>query len=247
MSTFLDIQNRTYDLSDTDSTSFPVARLTRALSPAMNKVFRKILLKNGWEVDDSNYTDLPIGKAQINANQQDYSLAVTHLGLNRVELKDLAGNWTILTQIDQQEKKRDKKAALAVGETTRTGAYQATTGIPTEYDLIGSSVFLYPIPNFTLAGALLLYFDRGPLLFDYTTSKFTDGTGSTSSVPGFNSLFHELLPLYMAYDYCLIYKPERVPGLLVLINNENKEIDDFYSMRNKDRRGRITVSSDSNR
>ena len=213
----------------------------------MQKVFSKILTMNGWDVDDLNYTDLPIGKATITANQQDYSLGVTHLGIARVELKDSAGNFTILTQIDQQQLKRDRKTAIAVGESTRTGAYQATPGIPTEYDLIGSSIILFPVPNFTQASSLFIYFDRGPLLFDYTLGTFTDGSGTTSSSPGFNSLFHDLIPLYMAVEYCNLYKPNRVPALMNLIQVENQKVDDVYERRNRDRRGRMVVSIDSNK
>ena len=241
MATFADIQNRTYDLSDADSTSFPVARLTRSLEAAQSKVFSKILVLNGWEVDDSNYTDLPVGKAALVSGQQDYSLGVTHLVVRRVEVKDTGGNWSVLTQIDRQDLKGDSKIALAVGETTRTGAYQATSGIPTEYDLAGGSLFLYPTPNYSQAGSLLVYFSRGPLHFSYVTSQFTDSTGSTSSSPGFNSLFHDLLPLLMSYEYCLLYKPARVGGIAILIQEENRKIDEFYGLRNQDRKGRFKV------
>lgn len=247
MATWADIQNRVYDLSDSDSVSFPVAKLTRALAPAMNRIFVKILILNGWEVDDSNYSDLPIAKTAITVNQQDYSLGVSHLLIRRVELKDSAGNFTLLDPIDQQDIKRGKKAALAVGESTRIGAYKATTGIPTEYDLIGISVFLYPIPNFTQANSLFVYFSRGPLLFDYTTGKFTDSTGSTSSSPGFNSLFHDLLAQYMAEEYVNLYKRELLPGILAMIVRTEKGLEDVYALRQVDKRSGFTTSKESNK
>ena len=241
------IQNRTYDHADADSTSYPVARLTRALDPAMQKVLRKLLILNGWEVDDSNYSDMPVAKHNITANQQDYALAVTQHVLQRVELKDAGGNWSILTPIDQQDLKRDKKYPLAYGESTQTGAYQGTAGTPKEYDVRGTQLFLLPKPNYTQTNSLLIYFARGPLLFDFTTGAFTDSTGSTASSPGFSSLFHEILCLYMALDYCNLYKPERVPMLLSLIKQENDALDEFYGLRNKDHRGRLATSGDSNK
>ena len=247
MASFADIQNRTYDLCDADSTSFPAARLTRALSPAMNRLFAKILILNGWEVDDANYTDLPIAKTTITSGQQDYSLGTPHLLIRRVEFKDSSGNFYLLDPIDESELKRDNKFPLAVGESPRTGAYKATTGIPKEYDLIGSSIFLYPIPNFTQASSLFVYFSRGPLLFDYTTGKFTDGTGSTSSVPGFNSLFHDLLAQYMAEEFCNLYKPEKVAGILTMIIRSEAGLEEVYGRRQIDRRGRLSPTRDSNK
>lgn len=239
--TFLDIQNRTYDLSDTDSTSFPVARLTRALEAATSKVFSRLLILNGWELDDSNYTDLPVAKAALVSGQQDYSLGATHQVVRQVEIKDSSGAWSLLDPIDRQDLRGSKKKAVAVGETTRTGAYKPTSGIPTEYDISGYSLLLYPASNYSQAGSLLVYFSRGQLNFSYVTSQFSDSTGSTSSSPGFSSLFHDILPIEMALDYCNLYKPSRVPALVVKLRDENERIDKFYEFRNMDKRRRITV------
>lgn len=182
-----------------------------------------------WQFDDQNYTDLPIATTALVANQQDYSLSVSQLTIDRLEVMDANGNWTALTQFDQQDFKRGRKIALE--------AYKSTPGIPTEYDLVGNSIFLYPPPSYSLAAALKVYFTRAPSLF--SSADVSTGTKQ----PGFNSLFHDLIPLWVAYNYAVENSQATANGFLAAINLKEKQIEDFYGLRDRDIRQGFTIST----
>lgn len=262
--TFGNIQSRTFDLVQTNDTNYTDAALSRAVNEAIRRVGSLILRHDRrWQYDDSNNTDLPVATTTITSAQQDYALATAHLSIDRVELKDSSGRWRRLVPFDQQDIKRNatspnygtsglisgfnQNTALAVGETTRTGAYQEANGIPKEYDLIGSSVFLYPTPNFTQAASLKVYFTREPKMFDYSDDKFEDDTGSAASVPGFNSLFHDLIPLWAAYDYAISVGKQNGNQLMTEIIRKEQELIDSYGQRDRDTRGGFSISRDSNK
>lgn len=238
--TYTDIANRTYFLTGTSSSSFSNANLTLATQRATERVVALINRSDSkWQWDDTNQSDLPIALATIVSGQQDYSLATTHLSIDRIEVKDSAGNWTRLDPIDQQLLKRDRETALLT--------YQPTNAIPTEYDIVGASIFLYPVPNYTQVSSLKVYFTRGPLLFSYVLGTFTDATGAVSSSPGFNALFHDLIPLWASYDYALAIGKNNVNQIFTEIQRKEAELIEFYAHRNRDERPNIAVSRDSNK
>lgn len=247
--TYAQLTNRIYQLSGgTDSTAFTAANMTLSMIAAMDRVVSVInRIVYGWQWDDTNQTDLPVAKTTITSGQGDYSIATAHLTIDRIEIKDSSGNWHRLKQIDQQELKRDKDYPLAVGESTRTGAYKSTNGIPEEYDVVGSSIILYPTPNFTQATSLFVYFTRGAKHFDFATGQFTDSTGSTASSPGFSSLFHDLLAHWCAWDYCKLYNPPLASALFATIGLLESTLQDDFGNRNRDKRSGITASRDSNK
>lgn len=221
---YTEIKNYVYLLTKTNSTSLPDATMVILANRALDRVVSLINRADSrWEFEDTNQTDLPIATTTITSGQQDYSLATTHLSINRVEVKDSNGNWTRLFPIDRKDIPTE---ALA--------EYKSTSGIPEEYDVIGSSVFLYPIPNYTQAASLKLYFTRGPVEFD---------SGDTTDSPGFNSLFHKLVPLWAAYDYAIANGLKNANQIFTEIQRLEEEIQRFYGTRNRDERQRITIKS----
>ncbi len=235
--TYAQIQLLTYDYVKKNTTTLPVATLNLYTQPAEDRV-AGLILKNDakWQYDDQNQTTtFPIDTENLVINQQDYPLGTTYLSLDRVEVKDSAGNWHRLTQLDQQDLKRADSQSLT--------DYRKTPGLPLEYDVVGNSVFLYPAPNYSLTNGLKFYYTRGPLKFDYTTGKFTDGTGATASTPGFVALFHELIPLWASFNYATANGMTVAPSWMASIQRLEAELVEFYGQRNRDRRGRFTVST----
>lgn len=225
-----DIVTSIYRRTKTNANSYSASDMLIDINNAYNHVGSLILVNDRkWQFDDFNNSDLPIATTAIVSAQQDYSLASSHLTIDRVEIMDSTGNWTELTQIDQQALKRGRKIALE--------QYKKTPGLPTEYDLVGNSVFLYPIPNYSQAASLKVYFTRGMNLF--TSADVIAGTKS----PGFNNLFHDLIPLWVAYNYAVENAQPTANGFLAGIQMKEKQIVDFYGLRNRDSRGGFTVSS----
>ena len=222
-----DILTEIRNLTDTDSTSYTNANILIRLNNAYEEIVGKIIgLSGTWQFDDSNYTSLPIGTQALVASQQDYSFDQDFLSIERVEVKDSAGKYQLLTPIDQS------RISEALTE------YKNVAGMPDEYDKIGESIFLYPAPatgSVTLAAGLKVYFQRTAQVF--TSAELTTGT----KVPGFASPYHSILAYKVALPYCMTYKKDRVALYLNEINRLESELLDHYAKREKDVRTRLTM------
>ena len=216
--TITQIINKAYFITSTNSVSFPAADMLIAINNAYERVVSLIMQTDGrWEWDDDNQTDLPIAVATLTANQQDYSLAVTHLSLTRAEVKDTAGLWRQLFPISQSD-----FTGIALAE------FMKTSGQPIYYDNIGSSVFIYPAPDYTQASSIKLTFQRPPAL--YTSAEVTTGT----KVPGFNSLYHDLIPLIVAHDYAIAKGSANINQIAAEIQKREDALMSDYETRSKD-------------
>lgn len=228
---FTAIKAKVYFLTKSNSETFDIDDLVPSANNAVERV-SSLIAKNDsrWQFDSTEQTDLPIATAALVSGQKDYGLDISHLTIDRVEVKDSSSNWHLLSPIDQSELKRDKATPLS--------SYKSSNGIPEEYDLIGNSIFLYPSPNYSQAASLKVYFTRGPVAFT---------SSSSSATPGFNSLFHELVPLWVAYEFALANELTNGQLLLDQIMLKERELEEFYALRNRDVRARLTVSRDSNK
>lgn len=182
----MDFPNITADidfLCGSTSATYSLADKTRNVNIAYNDVARLIWESaGGWQYDDSNSTTLPIAKTTMVHSQQDYSIPSTILRVQRVEVKDANGNWRKLDPIDVTD------TAIAMPE------FQETPGMPIYYDMIGSSLMLYPPPasgSCTLASGLAIYVDRG----------VTELTTASTATPGFATPFHRILSYAAALDF----------------------------------------------
>ncbi len=218
--TFTDIKNKIYFLTSTNSTSFPIAPLVIEVNNALERIVSLINHSDGrWQWDDSNNTDLPIATTDITINQQDYSLATSHLELSRAEVQDSSGNWSKLIPLDQTD----------VYNQSLTD-FLKTASLPVYYDKLGNSVFLYPKPNYTQAASLKLFFTRGP---SYFTSS------DTTKTPGFNSLYHDLVPLWVAYNFAIANGKQNAQLLLQEIQTREDSLKEDFALRSKDDHIRI--------
>jgi len=227
----VDIVNKIYFLTNTNATSFPAADMLIGINNAYERVVSLIMQTDGrWEWDDTNQTDLPIGTTTLTTNQQDYSMAVTHLAITRVQIKDTAGNWSQLQPLSQ-----DDLRGLALDE------FMKTSGVPVYYDKLGGSVFLYPKPNYTQAASLKIHYKRPPEL--YTSAEVATGT----KVPGFNSLYHDIIPLWVSYDYGIAKGLPNVNQIMVEITRKEEALQSDYQMRDKDEVLTLRVRQTSSR
>ena len=132
-------------IANTDTTTYPLADFTRNANFALDRV-SSLIMK--W--DDTNNTDLPIATTSLVASQQDYGIAVGHLKVLKVRIKDQQGNWVSLDPINRRD--------LTDSQLT------TTAGDPKRYDKVGNSLFLYPKPSYASSGGLEVQFQRGLLI-----------------------------------------------------------------------------------
>ncbi len=225
--TINDIRTKTYFLTSTNASSYPDSILITEANNALDRVTSLILQSDGrWQWDDENNTDLPIATTALVANQQDYSLAVSHLQETRLEVQDnnTTPQWHKLIPIDQSD-----LYSQAMVKSSTFG------GLPAFYDKIGNSFFLYdatlnPAPNYSQAASLKIYFKRPPSYFV---------TADTTKSPGFNQLYHELIPLWISYNYAIANGKANATLLMNQIVLKEQALQDDYASRDKDDHPRL--------
>lgn len=206
---------------------------TARLNQGLDRFFTIALTHDGnWQFDDSNYTDLPIGVANLVSGQQDYSFSSDLLTVVKVLVKDSSANWSELTPVDESQTGANVYAKNIW--TLPTG----NSGTPSRYDKFANSILLDPIPNYNSTGGLKVNFKRN-------ASKFA--STDTTKEPGIPSLFHP----YIARVACLPYLIEHNMDGLVGLNNQILQdealIKEYMSKRIGDERNVISVRTRSSR
>lgn len=225
-----EIVSTIYKNTKTNSVSYPASDMLVDINNAYNRVASVIIKANAkWQWSDTNNTDLDIATTALVASQRDYTIALSFLEILQARVKDSSGNWTKLLPKNVE----DQDYQDTIDSTA--------TGLPKYYDKSGTSVFLGPIPNYSQAASLEITFQRGPASF--TSGEVTTGTKQ----PGFNSLYHELIPLWVSYDYWLVNDVSQARGFFTKIQMLESEIRSDYAGRNKDERNGLRPAYQNNK
>jgi len=239
VSTSQGIVQDAYFEATADSSSYPIADVTRNANAALDNVVTLILgADQRWQFDSTNSTDLPIGTTDIVSGQQDYSFDEEYLVIKSIELADSSGKWTRLIPIDNMS--LDERQALS--------GFETVNGTPMYYDKMGDSILLYPAPNYNYTAGLRAYFQRK---IDYFV------VGDTIKEPGFAKHLHKYIPLYCAYVYACakdlpkqnslkqrlaFYEGNKLQG-----GNDQGAIATFYAYRELDFKRKLTPRVENTR
>jgi hypothetical protein len=203
-------------LCGSTSATYPILDKRRNIYNAYNDVSRQIWeVANGWQYDDSNRVNLPIAHTTLVHNQQDYALPTNAQRIERVEVEDSNGNWVKLAQLDTRD------LSVSISE------FENSAGLPKYYDLIGTSLMLYPKPasgSCTLASGLAVIVSRDVSAF----------ASASTAEPGFARPFHRLLSLAAALDFT--QDPQQRNRFLLMKDRLEKGLVRFYSKRNEEYR-----------
>lgn len=191
-------------------------------------------MKSGgrFQHDDFNLGSLPNDTITLTDNTHEYKIQGTNgnlpdfLKLEAVEVKDAAGNWVRLQEIDIH----DLKHSIT--------DFENTSGMPKFYDTIGNYIYLYPAPSITQVTAtdgLKVWYEREIDLF---------ASGDTSPEPGIAAPFHDILSLGAACDWLCVNGPrERYLDKKTEYNAARAELRAFYADLNRDVRPAIRTSN----
>jgi len=205
-----------------------LATFTRNINTAQDRAVALIMqADNQWQWDDSNYNDYPIATTDLDATQgaqqQDYTLNVSHEFVYRIEVKNNDGNYERMEKIDQSDVR-----GQALEE------FLSDAGMPKYYDLVANSIFLYPKPkkdSVTEQNGLKVYFQRNAERFK---------TSDTSKSPGIPSTFHTYLSTYASWRYAQANSLENADELNKLVNEYEEQIQSFFFNRNGDDNASLT-------
>ncbi len=212
-----------YFEASANSSSYPIADLTRHANQALDEMVSLAINSNGtWQFDDSNNTDLPIGTTALVSGQADYTFDDEYLTIEEIRiLPSGATQWEILKPVDKNDPTM-KDLLLS---------YENISGTPEYYDKFGETIMLYPKPNYSQASSLKAFFQR-------KASYFT--TTDTTKEPGFPKHLHKYIPLYCAFSYASAKGLPKKNDLYQRLQTEAQRIKDHFSMRPKDEEYIIT-------
>lgn len=216
------------DMVNTTVSLYPLAEKARAANKTNRMVWVMIFdAYGGWQYDDSNNTtDFPIALASLNVGQADYDLPPTAITVRDVEI--LPSSTSTVYQ---------KLIEITQENITELGLSEASlftsTGVPRYYRPIGSSIKLYPAPNYTISSGLRATFDRGSTAFLPT---------DTTKQPGFAPEFHEVISVGMALEYARRNALSAVQDIQADMNGFISRIKAYYNARFQEKfPGRLNV------
>lgn len=173
-------------MCDTNSTSYPIEAKTRNANRWAYQAQLAFIDGNSrWQMDDSNLATLPHLTTTIVNGQGDYTLPSEFLRLERVEVKDSAGDYKLLLPLDHRD--------IKTGYTE----FEETDGLPKYYDVVGNSINLFPKPSttdVTTTEGLRIHILREIDIFT---------TSDTTQELGFPEPFHRIVSLGASFDYLM--------------------------------------------
>ena len=185
---------------------------TSLLNQGLDETATDIMeVDRNWKWDDVNHGDIPIATTNIVSGQGDYLTDVAFLKIQKVELKDSNGNESVLKDVKEVEQGVSFEEMFS------------SEGTPEYYDMNGSSMTLYPAPNYDYTEGLTIHYQR---TFDHFT------TSDTTQSPGCPSIFHSLIYLRACYKYAFAKQMDLAVSLEKEIYKYVEKLRKFMPRRN---------------
>ncbi len=203
------------------------ATLLKIVTSNINRWYHKIVAsilesQDAWEFDDLNLTDFPVATTPLVASQRDYSLpaSLKVLKVKRVDITYDGTTYYRANPIDTGE------PSFGLGNNTNTdGNFDKANP---RYDLIGNSIWIYPLASATdVANGGLIRIE-----FMREVDEFT--SADTTQEPGIDEPFHRMLSLGAALDYALTKNMPIAANLATLISDYEERLKRYYSRKEVD-------------
>lgn len=204
-------------LTGANSTTFTIEDFTRFANQSQSRAVSLIQENDRkWKWSDSNNGTRDIGLTNIISGQDNYTMEVYHLKIKEIRVLDKNGEWKTL-------KSKDRRLM--------TDTEKNASGEPDSYDLDGSSIMLYPTPDYSVSGGLEVHYQNEPEKFLKT---------DTTKKPGFCPLFHRLVSLYSSVDWLISNSTSQNPMshklnmVMDLIKRLELSLVEHYRSRDED-------------
>ncbi len=201
------------------NTAYSLVDRTRNINISWDEVVAELYKADpNYKWDDTTNTDFPIATTNLTANADHYVLLDSALVVHKVRIKDAQSNWITLVPKIRNE---------------LTDTELNATGTPNKYFKIDNAIFPLPVPDYGASAGVELSFQRGG-------NHFT--TASTTTSPGFNPQFHQILSISAALRYALANgMSEKTKTLQVMKEDVSSKMLEHYQLRSPDEKPRFRL------
>lgn len=232
-------------ICNSNATSQSLDVKTRRLNGALDHYYYLAMLSDTpWQIDDKNFTDLPIATFNLVSGQRDYKITVDEdlnevLKVHKVFVKiSSTGDFKELDYTDEVDR---NALQLLLNNSSQA------QGIPDKYNWFGNSIFFDPAPSYSSTGGVKIIYQR-------TGSYFT-ATGNDTKKAGIPGIHH----MYLARKASLPYLAEKgmknFTNILKLVGSSNPSdpyyggdelaIEQYFQSRSRDRNGYSMIAGGS--
>lgn len=201
-----------------NNTTFPLTEKTLFANMG-NRIILTVIhdAYGGWKYDDRNNTDLPIATTDLTADQSNFALPVDTNQLNGVYVltPNTTDNWTKLIPITLEE----------INRIEAEPNFNNTSSVPQYYRTLSNSIVIYPASDTTVEDGLMV---------EYSGDISTFATTDTTKTAGFDTIFHEAIPVYMGYQFAQINGIPQLKSLTEQWVDYLARIKKHYSCKFKD-------------
>lgn len=217
-------------LAGVDSTQWPTQKIVNSANNWHDTVTGYAIgADKRFQWDDTNHTKLPQGTTDLVLNQTDYSFLTDEQGNNIITLIGLS-------LIDANSVEYPLRLVDRNDPDYDISSFGKNSGTPTAYDKIADNIIRLDFkPSSTDVSTydLKFYFQR-------TGSYFT--SSDTTKSPGVSPLLHRGYVIAAAYDIALTLGLANLSALAVEMQKEEKKMINYFSVRSRDERSRLTMA-----
>lgn len=201
------------------------AQFTQLLNARYHEAVGIVLLsQDEWDFDDpahANTSNFP-KTYNLSANTANVDIDVKTnkiLRVDRVEITYDGSNWYKAEPIDLGE------MSVPQNQTDINNTFSQSEPF---YDMVGDSVFLYPIPTAAVTGGLKVFFTR-------EIDEFV--VGDTTQEPALDEPFHKYLPLGASIDWLVSAQSDspKIPLYQKDLDRTAQLMRQYYGTKNQDR------------
>lgn len=201
----------------TFSTTY-IKDITRLANVWVGNVVAWILqARDEWDYDDSNHTTYPILTANLVSGQDYYTFPTDIFKIQRVEVTFDGTTWKKANYFDQANFDKALDATTIASNFSTSEPY---------YDTSYDSFRLLPTPTANVTAGLKIYIARE---FDAFT------TADTTQEPGFDSLWHYIIPLGIAFEWSKAKGLSQVNTLKTELLEAEQRLKQYYGDKQEDR------------
>jgi hypothetical protein len=202
--------------------SVTLKKFTSNVNEGLYEIMLEIIRsQDGFDWDDFNYSDYPIGTAALTLNR-DYTLpsSLNFLTIKRLDITWDGTNWYQATPIDSSQMK------FGLGNATNEDANFELT--KPRYDPKANGFWLYP-------KATQAQVDVGAQFRIEFTREFNEFESSdTTQEPPIDRPFHDLVAIAGSLKWAVMKDQTRAQNLKTLLDEGLVKLRQYYSARNTD-------------